>query len=148
MQIINEGEMSERRLHQMFSAAGVSAGLEENRGWGETVRVQYEDAQVIVWVQQAQRESCQLRFRSIVIPKKELGPLDTEALEDVWDFNQQLEAYGAVSTTSALGITIEYRLPFKNGVLDETVLAVARGIADAAPWVKECFRRVLERRAG
>ena len=140
MQIITAGEMTEKRLRQMFSTAGVSASLQENRGWGEIVRLDYENAQVIVWVEQAQRESCQLRFRSIVIPEKELGTLDAEALEEAIDFNQQVSAYGAVSTTNALGITIEYRLPFKNGVLDETVLAVARGIADAVPYLRESCR--------
>jgi hypothetical protein len=141
MLIITESEMSLERLEGLFASRGLKAEVKgQGSVFGELLEVTYPSGViVIIWLQNP-LDSRQLRFRTILIPAKARDRLDEELLNDqLADRNQQIEAYGALSTTNALGVTIEYRLPFKGGLLDETILSAAEGIATAAPPVLGYF---------
>jgi hypothetical protein len=142
-------EMSLERVQSLFQSHGHSADVIEvlpaapelDLPRDAYLRVNFADRlPVIVFVDI--HADCQLRMRVIVASREERYQLDEDELID-WatDMNQQLECFGALSPRSLMGITIEYRLPYDQGILEGTILRaaeeMARGSVRARQYVQK-----------
>ena len=137
MQVISEADVTLERLKHLFIEVADSARIvdvypavpEMNLPEDAYLALKFAGDEVVIWLDQ--RINSILRFR-IVIAERDRVPSDDERLEEEAFLNQQVSCFGTISTEGLLGITLEYPLPFKNGILDETILSVTHAILAGA----------------
>lgn len=147
MQVISEADVTLERLKQLFIGVADSARIvdvypavpETNLPEEAYLALKFAGDEVVIWLDQ--RIKSILRFR-IVIAGRDLIPSDDERLEEGAFLNQQASCFGTIATENLLGITLEYPLPFKNGVLDETILSVTSAILVGAAKARTHFYKI------
>lgn len=151
MNVISEDTMTLEQILSLCRSKQLSAQIVEllpaepalGLGPDAYLKIDYPDnLSVITWIDTYAR--CQLRMRVVIIPRDERDRIEDSVLLD-WaaDLNQQIECLGTVSTRNLLGVTLEYRLPYQDGILEQTVLSAAEQLAQGASWVRKSLRRFL-----
>lgn len=138
---MHRSELTLQRILGVFKENGVSGDVTIS---GDRLLLKYpHDISVTLWVDQLVPD--QLRMRVIPLPSGERDLLNESELED-WecDENQQMNELGTLSTRNALGVALEYALPFKTHLHEETIVEAANRLAQRAVNVRkmlETFRR-------
>jgi len=145
MTVITADTLTLKRIQALFgehdlparivevAPAAPELGLEQDA----YLEVDYPNGQsVVIWP-----DTCvdhQLRMRVVVLTRQQIREIDEADLLD-WtaERNQQNECYGTVCARNPLGVTVEYRLPYQSGVLDQTILSAAEGLAKGAALAQE-----------
>ena len=79
-----------------------------------------EDKRIIIWKDNL--NNFILRLRGIIFTPKEKTAIKPEVISKVTkNHGQQAEFFGSIDTINLSGITLEYKLPFQHGILDETI---------------------------
>lgn len=125
MKTILKSEMRLDRLQQLFHSEGCEAQLLGNSlaPQDSYLRVDFpEPPPLIVWF-----DDLHLRMRVLVASNEERDQLDFELLnEDALGVNQNIEYFGTLNPGGLTGITIDYRLPCSQGILEVTVMQAAK----------------------
>jgi hypothetical protein len=151
MNIITENQMKLERLEQLFQENGLAAEIVENYpaepllnlGRDIELKVSLPDNQVLsIW--QDTHAGAQLHFRLFVARYEECRALpDDELFEWIVNGNQNSGFFGMAAIIPQMGITLEYRLPYESGILDQTILnataQLAKGGARARKWLHDQF---------
>ncbi len=144
MTTIPTKDITLERLLAVFVANGLSARIVEyapataHSTRDAVLSVDYpEDGSVLVWPEEHETGK-QLSMRSIVFDRKQRDELPEDVLLDAAAYlNQNASCFGALSVQGVVGVTVEYLLPFQNGILEETVLLAAERIASGASLARE-----------
>ncbi len=145
-------------IKEAFLSYGINAKLRDDLGMGVSDRVdivfsspteEYDlEVVVMIWVSQEFHEI--LRFRVVLFNRKERDELKSD---DFWgdiegtasDINQNASAYGALSLSNMVGITVDYNLTMAGGIPDHTIINSAKKLAIGAQDAKWSILRVKER---
>lgn len=147
MQVISESDVTLTRLMQLFIGVADSARIvdvypavpEMNLPEDAYLAVKFASDEVVIWLDQSAKST--LRFR-LIIAERDRAPSNDEQLEEGAFLNLQASCFGTIATESLLGITLEYPLPFNNGILDETILSVTSAILAGAAKARTHFYKV------
>ena len=160
MKVISTGDLNNSALVDIFkdnqlraeiivvNPAEPALGLEED----SYVRVSYPDnKEVIFWMRP---KECLLRMRTVLLDRKELDLLEKQAklvkVDLDWEekmafINQNAGAFGSLNS-NLLGLVVDYALPYRTGVLDETILLAGenllRGAEVAWCYIESKVKRV------
>lgn len=149
MQIISEADVTLTRLKQLFLGVADSACIvdvypavpEMNLSEDAYLALKFAGDEVVIWLDQSAKSI--LRFRLIIAAHDPANQTPNEVrLEEGAHLNQQASCFATIATENLLGITLEYPLPFKNGILDETILSVTREILAGAAKARTHFHSV------
>ena len=149
MQIISEADVTLTRLRQLFLGVADSACIVDvypaapnmNLPGDAYLALKFASDEVVIWLDQ--QAKFLLRFRVIVVARDRACQIsDDERLEEGAFLNQQASCFASIATENLLGIALEYPLPFKNGILDETILSVTRELLAGAAKARAHFQKV------
>jgi len=141
MEIIKQADVSLERISKIFESRSVLSKIievypavaEMNIDRDAYVDVRFQGGfSVIIWINQNAPDV--LKMRLLLVEKnriKERGGR-SEWVEISCDLNQNLDCFGAISPDGLLGVTIEYQLPIKGGILDETIFLAAERLNQGA----------------
>jgi hypothetical protein len=125
MKIIKESEVTLGRIQELFTEKGISANVVEvapaKPAWGlrrdAYLEVNSEDdKKVIIWTNSTGEPEPILRMRSVLVDRKERRLIESDKLNS-WlaKMNQNAHYLGSFDGENALGVTLEYKVPFKGG---------------------------------
>ncbi|KAB2310662.1 hypothetical protein F8A87_08220 [Betaproteobacteria bacterium SCN2] len=133
MNIINATEMSLERMHSIFQSKGCQTEIVEtlpadpDLGLSRDAYLHVDFPQhlpVVVWLDS--HADHQIRMRVIVADREHRDQMgETELMNFAADCNQQIQYFGSLSPRNSLGITLEYRLPYNQGILENTIFRAA-----------------------
>ena len=144
MSMLPAKDITLERLHAVFASSGVAARVVEyspataHSARDAVLSVDYpEDRSVHIWPEEHETGN-HLWMRSIVFDRIQRD----EIPEDVWldaaaYLNQNADCFGALSVRGLHGVTVEYLLPFQDGVLEETVRLAAERVARGTSLARE-----------
>jgi len=145
MNVISEADLSLELLQSLFFANELSGRIVEvlpvapelGISRDAYLEITYPDNTVLVlW----HRPDFILRMRIVLVGRRECGLLPhDELLEHESFLNQQASCFGTVSVENILGITIDYPLPYRHGVLDQTILSAAEELVAGADLARIYF---------
>ena len=152
MPIILENEMSLEGLKQLLVEFGYSVRIVEVLpATSELERDAHlqislpDDVSIVLF--KCMHSDLLLKFRVILKDINQLGELsenyEREILDGAASLNQNNDCFGTLSTTNILGITIEYSLPYKDCLQEETILNVIdklrEGVVVANKYLEDYF---------
>ena len=141
-------------LGQVFSNCGFNAVVKEPDGFGNaSVELPFSSTEddidlkvfVIVWVPSRQPEM--LKFRTILFDKKERDELKKK--DDLWEeiistadmINDN--AFGFLSLSNMVGVTLDYSLTMEGGVADSTLCNTVKEISTIAKGAKSTILNMI-----
>lgn len=127
MPLIVGNELNLNVIKEIFETSNLTAELNDEDGF---VEVKYpEELKLILWIKEPV-----IRMRMLLLPRKERDLFQRAGLllELASKLNQQGGCNGTVDVENLLGITLEYRLPYKGGILSETILQVGEMLVEGA----------------
>jgi len=133
MKIIKESEVTLERIQELFNEKGISANVVEvapaEPAWGLRRDAYLEinsedDKKVIIWTNNTGEPEPMLRMRSVLMGRKERSLIEPGKLNS-WlaTMNQNAHCLGFFDGENALGVTLEYKVPFKGGILAQTIFS-------------------------
>jgi len=143
--------MTLERLHAVFVANSVPARIVEyspataHSARDAVLSVDYpEERTVLVWPEEHEAGN-HLRMRAIVFDRRQRDEIPDEVLLEVAaDLNQNANCLGALSVRSVHGVTVEYLIPFQDGMLEETIRLAAERMSHGASLALEEILAALD----
>lgn len=136
MDIILENEMTLERLQNLFQSKQLPVEMVKRDDY---LKIGFPNSVfVAVWIDQYIKYELRMR---VVLCKRDKQKLvqEIEWLEFAAQNNQQLNFFGAFSPNNILGVTLEYRLPFTGGILDQTIWLAAERLVGGALLALSCI---------
>ena len=133
MKIIKDSEVTLERVQELFYEKGIPANVVEiapaEPAWGlrrdAYLEVNFEDdKKVIIWTNLTGKAEAMLRMRSVLVDRKERSLIEPDKLNSwVTKINQNSNCLGTFDGGNAHGVTLEYKIPFNGGVLEQTIFS-------------------------
>ena len=133
MIIIKESEVTLESIQELFNEKGILANVVEvapaEPAWGlrrdAYLEVNSEDdKKVIIWTNSTGEPEAMLRMRSVLVGRKERRLIEPDKLNSwIAKMNQNAHCLGSFDGKNALGVTLEYKIPFNGGILAQTIFS-------------------------
>lgn len=151
MKIINELDLSLESMLEVFEEKDISANVVEVSPADESLGLRRDafleltsdSRKVIIWTNCNGDPDPTLRMRVVLLNQKHRKNIGQDKLTSlIGNMNQNAQCFGTVDGENGLGVTLEYKLPFKQGILDETIYSAYEELLKGAQ-VWECFAEDL-----
>lgn len=150
MKVIPHADMTLERLHSLFASNQLSAEIVQNSpavpelglDRDAYLRVDCSDSRPLtIWLDMVSEGLIRMRF--VILNRDQRDAIAKDELRDEVDFlNQQISCFGTLAAGNALGLTLEYALPYREGILEQTILLAVERLAKGASLGRSHLRRI------